>query len=47
MQHGIKNNEFALYYQPIFSLTTGAIVSFEALVRWFHPKNGLETKTVS
>ncbi|QUI64190.1 EAL domain-containing protein [Pseudoalteromonas sp. A22] len=41
LQHGIKNNEFALYYQPIFSLTTGAIVSFEALVRWFHPKNGL------
>ncbi|MCG9760401.1 EAL domain-containing protein [Pseudoalteromonas sp. Isolate6] len=41
LQHGIKNNEFSLYYQPIFSLTTGTIVSFEALVRWFHPKNGL------
>ncbi|RXF05840.1 EAL domain-containing protein [Pseudoalteromonas sp. PS5] len=41
LQHGIKNNEFALYYQPIFSLNTGAIVGFEALVRWFHPKNGL------
>ncbi|MEJ6473581.1 bifunctional diguanylate cyclase/phosphodiesterase [Pseudoalteromonas piscicida] len=41
LQHGIKNDEFTLYYQPIFSLTSGAIVSFEALVRWFHPKNGL------
>ncbi|WP_419149578.1 bifunctional diguanylate cyclase/phosphodiesterase [Pseudoalteromonas 'SMAR'] len=41
LQHGIKNNEFTLYFQPIFSLQTGDIVSFEALVRWLHPKNGM------
>lgn len=31
---GLKQKEFELYYQPIFSLKTGKIASFEALVRW-------------
>lgn len=41
LQAGIKNQEFELYYQPIFSLNDPKVVSFEALVRWHHPKNGL------
>ncbi|MDJ0846188.1 MAG: GGDEF domain-containing phosphodiesterase, partial [Crocosphaera sp.] len=31
---GIDQKEFQLYYQPIFSLKTGKIAGFEALVRW-------------
>ncbi|MDJ0661362.1 MAG: EAL domain-containing protein [Crocosphaera sp.] len=31
---GIEQKEFQLYYQPIFSLKTGQIAGFEALVRW-------------
>jgi diguanylate cyclase (GGDEF)-like protein len=41
LQHGIKNNEFELFFQPIFALQDPHIVSFEALVRWHHPKTGL------
>lgn len=36
----IKNQEFALYYQPIINLNTGAIAGFEALVRWISPQRG-------
>ncbi|MBA6243140.1 MULTISPECIES: putative bifunctional diguanylate cyclase/phosphodiesterase [Psychrobacter] len=33
--------QFVPYYQPKFSLETGAITGFEALVRWQHPTRGL------
>ncbi len=36
----LKRREFQLNYQPIISLTTGAIVGFETLVRWNHPHKG-------
>lgn len=45
MEHGLRtgleNREFQLYYQPILSLESNEVVSFEALIRWFHPKRGL------
>lgn len=37
----LENNEFSLYYQPIFDLRNGGIVGVEALLRWQHPKLGI------
>ena len=41
IDHGLKNKEFELYYQPIYRLDTMEIKSVEALIRWNHPKEGL------
>lgn len=40
-RNGIRKSQFIPFYQPLFSLTSGAIVGFEALVRWDHPDKGL------
>ena len=37
----IDNNEFELFYQPQFDLEENRICSFEALLRWRHPKLGM------
>ena len=39
--HGLKNDEFDLYYQPICDLSSAAVAGYEALIRWNHPRNGL------
>jgi len=39
----LENNDFIPYYQPIINCQTGLVTSFEALVRWNHPKQGLLT----
>ncbi|KQO77647.1 EAL domain-containing protein [Rhizobium sp. Leaf262] len=36
----LRNHEFELHYQPIFSVMSSAPVGFEALLRWRHPKLG-------
>jgi diguanylate cyclase (GGDEF)-like protein/PAS domain S-box-containing protein len=41
LREGIEEGQLRLHYQPIVSLETGDIVSFEALVRWEHPERGL------
>ncbi len=37
----IERNEFTLRYQPLFDLEQNRICSFEALIRWNHPRRGL------
>ncbi|MBA2557155.1 MAG: EAL domain-containing protein [Chloroflexi bacterium] len=40
--HGaVGRDEFVLHYQPIATLSSGAITGVEALVRWRHPRRGL------
>jgi diguanylate cyclase (GGDEF)-like protein/PAS domain S-box-containing protein len=41
LRQASKRGEFQLHYQPIVSLRTGRVKSFEALLRWFHPDRGL------
>ncbi|MFB2839061.1 EAL domain-containing protein [Floridanema evergladense] len=40
LQQAIQEQELHLNFQPIISLTTNKIVSFEALVRWHHHERG-------
>jgi diguanylate cyclase (GGDEF)-like protein len=37
----VDRGEFELHYQPLFDLEHNCICSFEALIRWNHPKRGL------
>ncbi|MFM7324288.1 MAG: putative bifunctional diguanylate cyclase/phosphodiesterase [Nodosilinea sp.] len=41
LRQALDRQELRLYYQPIVTLSTQAIIGFEALVRWQHPERGL------
>jgi diguanylate cyclase (GGDEF)-like protein/PAS domain S-box-containing protein len=41
MQRALERHEFQLHYQPVFDLTTGAMVGAEALSRWRHFSRGM------
>lgn len=41
LRQAIARDELRVYYQPVFSLETGAIAGMEALVRWEHPERGM------
>jgi EAL domain-containing protein (putative c-di-GMP-specific phosphodiesterase class I)/FixJ family two-component response regulator len=41
LRRALETNETVVYYQPRFSLMTGAASGVEALVRWQHPRRGL------
>lgn len=40
LRSAIVKDELSIFFQPIVDLESGKIRSFEALVRWFHPKKG-------
>ncbi|MBR4953780.1 MAG: EAL domain-containing protein, partial [Oscillospiraceae bacterium] len=41
MDTALEQNQFVVYFQPIFSAATGKPRSAEALVRWVHPEKGM------
>ena len=40
LRRTVTSLELVVHYQPVIELDTGAIVGFEALVRWQHPDGG-------
>jgi diguanylate cyclase (GGDEF)-like protein/PAS domain S-box-containing protein len=41
MRLALERDQFELYYQPLFQLTDGELIGYEALMRWQHPARGL------
>lgn len=41
MKKAIESNEFEIYYQPMYELSSGKLMAMEALLRWNHPELGL------
>lgn len=41
LRSAIKERQFVLYYQPQVDCRTNQVVGYEALIRWFHPKEGM------
>jgi diguanylate cyclase (GGDEF)-like protein len=41
LRAALSTGQFQLYYQPIVSLQSNKITSFEAVLRWLHPNKGM------
>ncbi len=40
LARAVAERQFTVAFQPIVDLTTGAVISAEALARWYHPQRG-------
>jgi diguanylate cyclase (GGDEF)-like protein/PAS domain S-box-containing protein len=40
LEHALADGQFSVHYQPIVDLSTGELISAEALLRWDHPDRG-------
>jgi diguanylate cyclase (GGDEF)-like protein len=41
LHNAIEEQQFVLYYQPKLNISSGEVISVEALIRWNHPTKGL------
>ena len=41
LRKALANDEFEMYYQPLFNLQRNAVSGCEALLRWHHPERGM------
>ena len=41
MEAALREHQFAIFLQPVYNVKTDNIDSAEALIRWFHPINGM------
>lgn len=41
LRRALQENALRLHYQPVVDAATGAVVGYEALLRWQHPTRGL------
>lgn len=41
LAESLTQDEFELYYQPLFTLEDNRLVGAEALIRWHHPEKGM------
>jgi len=41
LRSALEQNQFRVFYQPIFRIPSRELVGFEALLRWQHPRQGL------
>jgi len=41
LRRALEQDQFVLHYQPKVTISSGAVVGAEALIRWQHPQHGL------
>ncbi len=45
LRRAVALGQFHLYYQPLLEVASGAVIGFEALLRWAHPTRGMVSPT--
>lgn len=46
LRHATDKQEFVLHYQPKFSINDRKLIGAEALIRWFHPEEGMVSPSI-